>query len=84
MKAKLQELAQQVDTACKTIDRLASENQKLKTEVTELRQKLAKIGKEYDSIRLNSSDKSDAIKDKLSGILERLNQLEELSPQVFS
>ena len=84
METKLKELAAQVDLACKTIDSLSAENKKLKAEVNDLRQKLTKVSKEFDSIRLNSTDKSDAIKGKLAGILERLNQLEELSPQVFS
>lgn len=84
MEAKLQQLVEQVDKACETIDKLAEENHRLRAEVTELKQKLTRVTKEYDSIRLGQTDKSDSIKAKLTGIIERLNQLEDLAPQVFS
>ncbi|MFQ5452769.1 MAG: hypothetical protein ACE5D6_01105 [Candidatus Zixiibacteriota bacterium] len=78
MEEKLNLLSQKIDQFISSLNNLKEENLLLKKENKSLKSEIGKFKKEYNNIKLNSSDKSDEIKTKLSGILNRLEQLEEL------
>ena len=78
MESKLQLLAKKVEKVIDPLDRLKRENATLKSENAGLKTELAGIQKEYNELKLGTADRSDSVKTKLTSVLNRLEELENL------
>ncbi len=72
IKAKVEEVAGRLEKLNKTNKQLADDNQDLKSELNRLKRQLK------DS-QLGSGDTNEAVKRRLSSVLERLNEIESLA-----
>ena len=79
MDEKLEQLMTKVERVCQVVDALKLDNGQLRTENQSLKSEVTRLQKEMESIRLSSSDQSEAVKGKLGRVLERLEQLETIS-----
>ena len=78
MADKLDLLIGKIEALLQRVESTSAENKVLKTENRQLRSELDKTHKRYDRIGVQSADHSATVKSKLAGILDRLEQLEEL------
>jgi regulator of replication initiation timing len=79
MDEKLEQLMAKVERVSQVLDTLKSDNKQLRTENTGLKSEMARLQKELDTVRLSTTDHSEAVKGKLGRVLERLEQLETIS-----
>jgi len=79
MADKLELLAQKVDQVIDRLESVTEENKNLKKANRELTRELARLRKEYDGLKVSLADKSDTVKTKLTGILDRLDQLQAMA-----
>lgn len=79
MDEKLEQLLTKVERVGQLVDTLKTDNGQLRAENQTLKGDLSRLQKEMETIKLSSSDHSDAIKSKLGRVLERLEQLETIS-----
>ena len=79
MKDKLELLSDKVEKVCQLVEILQDENHTLKEYNTILEQDLSKFRKENEELKIKLADQSDSVKTKLTGVLNRLEQLEEIS-----
>jgi regulator of replication initiation timing len=79
MDEKLEQLMTKVEKVGQLVDTLKTDNGQLRAENHALKSELTRLQKEMESVRLSTSDHSDAVKSKLGRVLERLEQLETIS-----
>ncbi len=79
MSEKLELMFEKVEQVLALLDRTKAEKASLQDENKLLKTELTKIRKEYNSLRLEVTDQNDKVKSKLVGILDRLDQLEDLA-----
>lgn len=79
MSEKLELMFEKVEQVLALLDRTKAEKASLQDENKLLKTELTKIRKEYNSLRLEVTDQKDKVKSKLVGILDRLDQLEDLA-----
>ena len=79
MSEKLELMFEKVEQVLALLDRTKAENASLRDENKLLKVELTKIRKEYNSLRLEVTDQRDKVKSKLVGILDRLDQLEDIA-----
>ena len=79
MSEKLELMFEKVEQVLALLDRTKAENASLHDENRLLKAELTKIRKEYNSLRLEATDQKDRVKSKLVGILDRLDQLEDMA-----
>lgn len=76
---KLDILAEKIEQMITKLEKLEKENSELLAENSKLKNDLHVYRKEYDSFKLNNVDKTESVKTKLTTILNRLEQLEEIA-----
>lgn len=76
---KLDILAEKIEQMINKLEKLEKENSELVSENSRLKNDLHCYKKEYDSLKLNNTDKTESVKTKLTTILNRLEQLEEIA-----
>jgi len=76
MGKKIESLLDRAEKVLNVLDAVRSENKELRGENALLKAELASIEKEYKHLLLQGSDREQAVKSKLHGILDRLDQLE--------
>ena len=69
-------LEEKVDRVLAQLDELKAENIALKEENSELRSELVKIKRDFESLKLTHTDRSNQVKTKLVSVLNRLEELE--------
>ncbi len=74
----LEKLEQKINTALNLVERLSEENKTLKTENRNLSSELEKAKAELGSSRIEKNEQADRIKGRLSSILDKLDQLEQV------
>ncbi len=79
MPEKLATLIEKVEKLLDLHESLKEENLELKDKNHKLIRELNKFRKEFDLIKVNSADKNERVRSKLTGIVERLEKLEELA-----
>jgi predicted RNase H-like nuclease (RuvC/YqgF family) len=79
MPDKIDLLAQKITEAGDLIERLKAENSDLKSEVDDLTKELKKLKSEQKRWHLISSDQADAVRTRLTAVLSRLDQLEQMA-----
>ncbi len=79
MEDKLNVLAGKLDQFIASYEQLRQLNLSLHQENAQLKDELQKIRREYDTLRASESDRSEAVRTKLTSILSRLDQLENLA-----
>ena len=72
-------LAGKLDQFIASYEQLRQLNLSLHQENAQLKDELQKIRREYDTLRASESDRSEAVRTKLTSILSRLDQLENLA-----
>ncbi len=75
---KITQLIDKMNKAVDYIEELQGENAALKAENSEIRSQLSRLQNETKKITLMSSDQSQVVKAKLAGVLERLDELEQI------
>ena len=79
MANKIDLLANKVEEVVKHLEALNEENKSLKKDNRALTRELSKLRKEYEGFKLNSVDRKDTVRTKLTGILDRLDQLQSMA-----
>jgi regulator of replication initiation timing len=79
MSNKLNLLLDKIEDLIEKVETLQESNKTLKSENRQLKIELSKLSKANKNLKLGSSDKTDVLKTRLTGILNRLDQLEELA-----
>jgi cell division septum initiation protein DivIVA len=72
-------LTQKIDQAASAIERLSTENLQLRQQLSRLKTELTEVRKERDQIAAGNRDDADTVRSKLTLVLSRLEQLEELT-----
>lgn len=75
---KVLKLIDKMNSAVDYIEELLRENAALKAENTQFRSELNNLKNETKKINLLSADQSQIVKVKLAGVLERLDELEQI------
>ena len=75
---KVVHLIDKMNKAVDYIEELMQENTALKAENSQIRSELNNLKNETKKINLLSSDQSQVVKTKLAGVLERLDELEQI------
>lgn len=79
MSKKLDKLIERVEKLIERVETLQDENSTIKKENRKIRSELMALQKDKKSLMLSATDQSDTVKTKLTRILNRLDQLEELA-----
>jgi len=79
MQGKLELLAERVEKVLGLLDRVKHDNLSLKQENERLKAELVGLRKECRELKLESADRSQAVKSKLMSVLDRLEELESFS-----
>lgn len=79
MEAKLDLLTEKIELLITKLETIQAENKQLKEDNSVLSADLQTYKSDYDNLKLSSTDKNEVVKTKLTTILNRLNQLEELA-----
>jgi FtsZ-binding cell division protein ZapB len=73
----LEKLEEKINRAVALIERLNEEKEELKQENSELRGKLSEVESKLKKIEGHEGEKTDIVKEKLNGILNKLETLEQ-------
>lgn len=79
MSKKLESLFNRAEKVLDTLEAVRLENKNLRGDNARLKAELSSIEKEYKHLRLQGGDREQAVKSKLHGILDRLDQLESMA-----
>lgn len=79
MEDKLNVLSGKLDQFIASYEQLKQQNVGLHEENDRLKEEVQKLRREYDALRTTESDRSEVLKTKLTSILSRLDQLENLA-----
>ncbi len=79
MDSKLDLLSEKIELLITKLENLQSENKQLKEDKLTLSADMQTYKNNYEELKLSSSDKNEVVKTKLTTILNRLGQLEELA-----
>lgn len=79
MAEKLAILIEKVEKLLEMLDSFKKENLELKNNNSMLLKELTKVKKDNNSLKITAADKNDKVKTKLTGIVNRLEKLEELA-----
>lgn len=79
MLEKLTLLEEKIEALVSRVERLQKENIELKDKNNVLDEQLATIQKEYEQLKVSDNDRSEKVKTKLTLILNRLNELEQIA-----
>jgi cell division septum initiation protein DivIVA len=75
----LNQLSGKLDQFIASYEQLKQQNLGLHQENEQLKEEMQKLRREYDALRTTESDRSEALRTKLTSILSRLDQLENLA-----
>jgi predicted nuclease with TOPRIM domain len=84
MTDKLDLIGQKVEALASRLSDVEGENARLRQTNSDLSEELARLKKDYQALRVENADRTDAVKTKLSGVLNRLAELEGAVGQDFS
>ncbi len=79
MDTKFELLTEKIELLITKLETIQTENKELKEENNNLSAELQRYKRDYDSLKISSTDNNDRVKTKLTTILNRLDQLEELA-----
>jgi regulator of replication initiation timing len=79
MSDRLELLSEKVEEAAKRLSELSVENTSLRAENDSLKSELVGIRKQYHRLMLEKNDQSQAVRSRLTALLDRLSQLESLT-----
>ena len=79
MDSKLNQLTEKIELLITKLEKLQAENKQLKEENQSLISQMNSHKTNFESLKLRSSDDNEKVKTKLTTILNRLDQLEELA-----
>ncbi len=79
MDAKLDILSEKIELLITKLETLQTENKQLKEDNNRLSADIQTYKHDYEALKLSSTDKNEVVKTKLTTILNRLDQLEELA-----
>ena len=79
MDTKLDLLTEKIELLITKMETIQAENRQLKEDKKSLFAELQTYKRDYESIKLSSTDKNEVVKTKLTTILNRLDQLEEIA-----
>jgi len=75
---KFSRLEERVDQIVDRIQVLTKENSDVRSENDQLKKELAGLRRELDSLKVAQADQAEAVRTKLSSVLERIGELEAL------
>jgi len=75
---KLQQLSLKVERLIKWLEQLRQDNKNLQAENAELKNELSKLRDDVFALKQTRADQSQIVKTRLSGILDRLEELEQI------
>ena len=75
---KIKQLASQVDKLVAWLEQVRKENEQFRSENTELKQEIQQLRNEVFSLKQDKADRSQVVKTKLTSILDRLDELEQI------
>ena len=78
IEGKLSQLVVRVDQLIERMETLKQENQALKSESNRLRLELSDIQDQLINLELKNADQSQAVKSRLTSVLSRLKELEQI------
>ncbi len=76
MEDKLEQLTKKIETVCSLVEMLRKENAELKETNEQQRTELEQLRKQHEELQLKSADQSEAVRSRLSTVLNRLDELE--------
>ena len=79
MEDKLTLLAEKVEKLVSLVETLKLENSQLKQDKADLTTEVDHLKKEQEQLKLAESDRSEKVQSKLSGILNKLDELERIA-----
>ncbi len=79
MDTKLDLLTEKIELLITKLENTQAENKRLKEENSTLSTDLQAYKQDYETLKLSSTDKNEVVKTKLTTILSRLDQLEEIA-----
>ena len=79
MEDKLEQLTQKIETVCSLVEMLRKENAELKETNEQQRTELEQLKKQHEELQLKSADQSEAVRSRLSTVLNRLDELESMA-----
>ena len=75
---KFSRLEERVDQIVDRIQVLTKENSDVRAENGQLKKELTGLRREFDSLKVAHADQADAVRTKLSSVLERIGEIEAL------
>ena len=75
---KFSRLEERVDQIVDRIQVLTKENSDVRSENDQLKKELAGLRRELDSVKVAQADQAEAVRTKLSSVLDRIGELEAL------
>ena len=78
MSDKFELLEEKIGKVVQVVDLLRSENVSLQQENSSLQKQLTRLGQELHQLKLTQNDQADAVKTKLSTLLNRIEELENI------
>ena len=81
---KLDLIGERVDRLVARLRELEGENEQLRQTNRDLTSEVARLRKDCQALRVESADRSEAVRSRLGGVLDRLDQLESIARQDFS
>lgn len=79
MNDKLEQLTQKIETVCSLVESLRKENSELKETNERYRTELESLKKDHEELQLKTADQSEAVRSRLSTVLNRLDELESMA-----
>ncbi|MBD3333737.1 cell division protein ZapB [candidate division GN15 bacterium] len=79
MNDKLEQLTHKIETVCSLVESLRKENSELKEANERYRTELESLKKEHEELQLKNADQSEAVRSRLSTVLNRLDELESMA-----
>ncbi len=79
MTEKFSLLEEKVEKVIEELNRLRGDNKSLKAKNIDLKSELAQLNETVELLRRSHSDQSEAVKSRLTTVLDRLTQLESIA-----